>query len=105
MNVAESVADVGVVAVRLEPVVDRDPAEGGEHPGVVKAIDPASVVQRVERRPLRAGAEQPAQKALGAGSGLVDVDYRARLQLGAHLFEERAEPGGAGLDDRLQRPG
>ena len=41
MHVAEGVLEVGVVAVRLEPVVDGDPGEVREHAGVVKAVDPA----------------------------------------------------------------
>jgi hypothetical protein len=63
MDVAEGVLEVGVVAIGLEPVVNRDPGEVGEHTGVIEAIEPALVMQRVERRVLGACAEQPAQLA------------------------------------------
>ena len=105
MHVAEGVLDVGVVAVRLEPVVDRDPAEVGEHACVVKAIEPASVVQRVERRLLGAGAEQPPQLPSGASAGLVEMRDRRRGDLSVHPIQERREILGAAAHERGQRPG
>ena len=78
MNVAQRVLGVAVAAVRLEAVVDSDAREGGEDAGVVEAVEAAFVVERVEREPVGAGREQPAQPALHAGAGLVEVrDRRA----------------------------
>jgi hypothetical protein len=58
---------------------------------VVEAVEPASVVQRVERRPPRAGAEQPAQLPIGVSAGLVEMRDRRRGDLGVHLVQERRE--------------
>ena len=53
VGVAQCVPGVVVVAaVGLEPVMDGDTREVGQHAGVIDAVVAALVVQRVERQPL-----------------------------------------------------
>ena len=105
VGVAKSVLEVGVLAVGLEPVVNRDPGEVREHPGVIEPVKAALIVQRVERRLLGAGAKQPPQLAFGAGAGLVEVGDRRRGDLGVNLVQERPEVLGAAGQEGGQRAG
>jgi len=70
--------------------VRRDPSEVCEHPGVIKPIKPAFVVQRAERRMLSAGAEQLAQLPVSASAGLVKVRDRRRGDLRMHQVQKTA---------------
>jgi hypothetical protein len=105
MHVAEGVLEVGVLAVGLEAVVDRDAAEDREHAGVIEAVKAAFVVQRVERQPLGARGEQPAQLPLRTGAGLVEVRDRRGGDSGVHLVEKRLQILGRLGHERRQRAG
>ena len=105
VDVAERVPGVGVVAVGLEPVVDGDAPEVREHAGVIEPVEAAFVVQRVERQPVGAGGEQPAQATLDASAGLVEVRDRRGDELAVHLVQEPLEILAARGDVAGQRPG
>ena len=62
-------------------------------------------MQRVERRQVGAGREQPPQLALRAGAGLVEVRDRRCGDLCVNLVQKRSEILCAAGDERGQCPG
>ena len=104
VGVAQRVRDPLVAAIGSPAVVDRDAGEGGQHAGVVDPVRAAPVVQAIERQLVGRGRVQPAQPALHARAGLIEMTDQGHDQLLAHDIDEAVQVGRALGDDRGQRP-
>ena len=91
VSAAESVGRLGVGAVGREAVVHGDPAEAGEHAGVVHRVGAALLMDGVAREHLGGGGVRPAQPLSDPQPGLVVVRDRLIREQAAQLLIELGE--------------
>src|ERR1700733_2878373 len=104
MSVAESVCGARVGAVLRRAIVDGDPLEMRQHPGVIDPLGATTIVQRIEGQRLGAGAVKPPPPSPGANASLVEMHDRGAGDLLMHPVGELALIISAVLDERPPRP-